>query len=465
MSAARAILAKDVQELSRDGRALLTLGLVLLLGVAALWLSAQRMQVSETARIEAAARERQTWLSQGPANPHSVAHFSMYAFKPQTSLALFEPGLAPYLGEAIWLEAHYQDPARFRAAEDATEARRFADLSPAWIVAVALPLVVIALGFASLAREREQGLWRQLAATGVSSREMLWGKAGWLLAMAAGLAALVSLPTLLVSAGLPAPADAGMRWALIGLAVLLYAAALTGVTLAVSAASRTARGALLGLLAFWMVSVVLLPRLAGTAADALAPVPGATDFWTKVRTELREGRDERARRLEAETLERFGVAKVEDLPVSFAGIELQASEEHGNAIFDKHFGAIREAHARQQSLMRVAGFLSPAIAFRNASAAFAGTDAAHHWHFAAAAEAHRRKLVKILNDDMTARAKGQDFEYKADPKLWASIPAFDYAPPSWTVARGALIDLLILAFWVAGATFAAFAAIRRWRAA
>lgn len=465
MSAARAILAKDMRELGRDGRALLTLGLVLLLSLAALWLSAQRMQVSESARAEAAARERQTWLNQGPANPHSVAHFSMYAFKPQTSLALFEPGLAPYMGEAIWLEAHYQDPARFRAVEDATEARRFADLSPAWIVAVALPLVVIALGFASLAREREEGLWRQLAAAGVSSREVLQGKAGWLMAMAGGLAALVSLPTLLVSAGLPAPADAGARWALIGLAVLLYAAALTGVTLAVSAASRTTRGALIALLAFWMISVVVVPRLAGTVADTYAPVPRGTDFWTTVRRELQDGSDERAKRLETMTLKRYGVARVEDLPVSFAGIELQASEEHGNAIFDRHFGAIRDAHARQQNLMRLAGLLSPAVAFRNATTAFAGTDTAHHWHFAKGAEAHRRAVVKVLNGEMTARAKGQDFDYKADPKLWATIAALDYALPTWTVSRGGLLDLGILGFWVCGAALAAFAAVRRWRAA
>ena len=465
MSAARAILAKDVRELRRDGRALLTLGRVLLLGIAALWLSAQRMRTAESARLEAAARERQTWLNQGPANPHSVAHFSMYAFKPQTSLALFEPGLAPYMGEAIWLEAHYQDPARFRAAEDATEARRFADLSPAWLVAVALPLVVIALGFASLAREREQGLWRQLAAAGVSSREVLRGKAGWLLAAAVGLAALVSLPTLLVSAGLPVPGDAGARWVLIGVALLLYAAALTGVTLAISAASRTTRGALLALLAFWMISVVLVPRLAGTAADAFAPVPPSLDFWTQVRKELREGSEERAKRLEAETLRRFGVARVEDLLVSFAGIELQASEEHGNAVFDKHFGAIRGAHARQQTLMRLAGLVSPAVAFRNATAAFAGTDAAHHWHFAGAAEAHRRAVVKALNDDMTAHARGQDFDYKADPRLWAAISAFTYVQPSWTVSRGALVDLGVLALWVAAAAASAFAAVRRWRVA
>jgi len=471
VNAARTILVKDGRELVRDGRALVALGLVVLLSLAALWLSAQRLQVSEAARVEAAARDRQTWLGQAAANPHSAAHFAFHAFKPQTALSLFDPGVSPYLGEAIWLEAHYQNPANFRPAEDATEARRFADLSPAWIVAVALPLVVIAVGFASLARERESGLWRQLAAGGVPAGSILRGKAAWLLGVAAGLAALVTLPTLLVATGLPAPADAATRWLLIAVAVLLYAAAVAGVTLAASAASRTARGALLALLAFWMVSVVLAPRLAATAADAVAPVPPAAAFWAQVRQDLDRGldghdsKDARRRALEAATLERYGVERIEDLPVSFAGIALQASEEYGNRVFDRRFGELRARHEAQQRVMRLAGLLSPAIAFRNASAAFAGTDVAHHWHFAGAAEAHRRTAVKLLNDDMTANARGRDFGYKAPPELWARIPDFAYDPPRWTVARGAVVDLAILALWALAGAVAASIAVRRWRAA
>jgi ABC-2 type transport system permease protein len=471
MSAAQAILAKDTRELVRDGRALATIGLAVLLALAALWLSAQRLQASESARTEAAARDRQTWLSQAAANPHSVAHFSFYAFKPQTALSLFDPGVSPYLGEAIWLEAHYQNPANFRPAEDATEARRFADLSPAWIVAAALPLVVIALGFASLAREREQGLWRQLAASGVASTAVLRGKAAWLFGLAAGLAALVTLPSIVAAAGLPAPADASARWLLIALAVVLYAAAVVGVTLAASASARTTRGALLALLGFWMLSVVLVPRLAATAADALAPVPRAAAFWAEVRGDLDKGlnghdsRDARRKLLEAETLRQYGVTRVEDLPVSFAGIALQASEEHGNRIFDHHFGRLQAAYERQQRVMRIAGLLSPAVAFRNASAAFAGTDAVHHWHFAREAELHRRAAVKLLNDDMTRNARGLDFEYKAPRELWATVPEFRYATPGWRVARRAVLDLVILGAWALAGAIAATLAVRRWRAA
>lgn len=471
MTAAQAILRKEARELVRDGRALLAVGLVVLLALAAFWLSAQRIAVSEEARVAAATRDRQTWLGQAAGNPHSIAHFATWAFKPHTALAVFEPGLTPYVGEAVWMEAHYRNPANFRAAEDATEARRFADLSPAWLIATVLPLAIIALGFASLARERETGLWRQMLASGVPAAAVLRGKAELLLGIGLGLAALVALPALLAALGLSAAPDAAARWLLIGLAVLLFAATIVGVTLAVSATSTTTRGALLGLIGFWMLAVVLAPRLAATTAEAIAPVPPATTFWAQVKADMKNGinghaeSDLRRKQLEAATLKRYGVSKVEELPVNFSGIALQASEEYGNLVFDRRFGDLRAAHERQQAVLRAAGLISPVIAFRNAAAAFAGTDTAHHWHFTSAAENHRRRIVKLLNDDMTKNAGREDFEYKADPALWATIPDFSYAAPGWQVSRGGLLDLGILALWTILGFAAAGYAVRRWRAA
>lgn len=471
MTAAGAIFRKDARELVRDGRALVALGLVVLLALAAFWLSAQRIEASEAARTAANERERQTWVGQGSLNPHSAAHFSSWAFKPQNALAVVEPGLTPYYGEAIWMEAHYQNPANHRPAEDATEARRFADLSPAWLTVTLLPLVLIGLGFASLAREREGGQWRQMTASGVTASSVLRGKARLLLGLGLGIALLFTVPAVVGSSGLPSPGDAITRWLLIFVAVLLYAAAMVGVTLAVSAGSRTTRGALLGLVAFWMLSVVLAPRLAASAAEALSPAPSTTAFASQVTTDLEQGidghssSDERTKQLEAATLRRYGVTRTEDLPVSFTGLSLQASEEFSNRVFDRHFGDLRAAHERQQGILRAAGLISPAIAFRNATAAFAGTDGAHHWHFVAAAETHRRDTIEMLNDDMIENAGAEGFDYMADSSFWATIPEFSYRTPGWAISRGALIDLAILFAWVVGGFLAATAAVRRWRAA
>ena len=40
-------------------------------------------------------------------------------FKPHLPLSFIDPGLDPYTGSVIWVEAHYQNPARFRPSEEA----------------------------------------------------------------------------------------------------------------------------------------------------------------------------------------------------------------------------------------------------------------------------------------------------------------------------------------------------------
>ncbi|NJO34889.1 MAG: hypothetical protein HC869_19010 [Rhodospirillales bacterium] len=49
----------------------------------------------------------------------------------------------------IWLEAHRQDPAMFRPAEDAPELARLADLSVAGVLIALLPLLMFVMGYSA----------------------------------------------------------------------------------------------------------------------------------------------------------------------------------------------------------------------------------------------------------------------------------------------------------------------------
>ena len=53
-------------------------------------------------------------------NPHSAAHYGVYAFKPKSPLALVDTGIDPYMGVAVWLEAHKQNEFKYRPAQDRT---------------------------------------------------------------------------------------------------------------------------------------------------------------------------------------------------------------------------------------------------------------------------------------------------------------------------------------------------------
>ena len=136
----------------------------------------QREQVFDKERTSATVADKEIWMNQGDRNPHSAAHFSRYAFRPAASLALIDPGTNDFAGQAVWMEAHYQDPAVFRRAEDASELGRFTLLTPAFLILVGGPLLIFLTMHGAIAGEREDGTMRQLLATGVGAGQFFRGK-------------------------------------------------------------------------------------------------------------------------------------------------------------------------------------------------------------------------------------------------------------------------------------------------
>ena len=93
-------------------------------------------------RLETARRRRpaarggagghaQQWLGQTKKNPHSAAHYGVYAFKPKSPLAIVDTGIDPYMGVAVWLEAHKQNEFKYRPAQDRTAVGRFGEMTAA----------------------------------------------------------------------------------------------------------------------------------------------------------------------------------------------------------------------------------------------------------------------------------------------------------------------------------------------
>ena len=119
------------------------------------------------------ALDYEAWLQQGPRHPHDAAEQGMHVFKPEPPLAVLDPGIEPFVGSTVWLQAHRQSELKFRPAQDATGLQRFGELSPAWILQVLLPLIIIVIGFNAVSGERERGTLRQLLSIGVPTRSFL----------------------------------------------------------------------------------------------------------------------------------------------------------------------------------------------------------------------------------------------------------------------------------------------------
>jgi ABC-2 type transport system permease protein len=213
--------------------------------------------------------------------------------------------------------------------------------------------------------------------------------------------------------------------------------------------------ALVILLAFWIVNGLIATRAITDIAKRLYPTPSAFAFQQAIDREMQSGpdghdtADKRAEALKQRVLKQYGAEKLEDLPVNFAGLSLQEGEEHGNAVFDRHYGQLWNRFERQNQLKQIAGLLAPMLVIQSVSMGLAGTDFAHHRDFAAAAESYRRTLVKKMNDDMTYNAGKQDFGYLAQPALWQTVEGFRYESPStgWAL-RNQAVSLAILVLWV-----------------
>jgi ABC-2 type transport system permease protein len=289
--------------------------------------------------------------------------------------------------------------------------------------------------------------------------------------------ALVLIPATLLAAALLAGlktgesfGEAALRFITLGLSYLLYYAAILGLGLAISAKVKSSRVALLALIGFWMISSLLAPRLASDLAERLYPSPAVSEFWEAIYKDIREGidghnpSDQRRKQLEAKVLAQYNVKELKDLPVNFAGIALQEGEEYGDQIFDKHYDRLWALYEKQASAQLLASVISPMLAVRNVSMGLAGTDLHQHRHFAEQAEAHRRKIVKLLNEDMIQNAGAEDFDYLADPALWGKVPQFEYTPPGFGwVLRHQFGNLLILGLWCAATAFMAIRMIGKMR--
>ncbi|WP_202618404.1 ABC transporter permease, partial [Escherichia coli] len=119
---------------------------------------------------------RAQWEAQGVKGTHQAAHFGIYVFKPESPLAAIDPGLRQFTGQALWLEPHKRNLARFSPAADQGIATRFGQMSAAFVLHTLLPLLIVALAFNAVTHEREQGTLRMLHSLGLSARKLLFGK-------------------------------------------------------------------------------------------------------------------------------------------------------------------------------------------------------------------------------------------------------------------------------------------------
>lgn len=464
----RHIARKELTEVTRDGRFLWTSLIVALLLLVSLGVGAQRYKDDRNLRAAATAETRQQWLNQGDKGPHTAGHYGVYAFKPATPLALFDPGYNDYTGSIQYLEAHKENQASFKPAADATAMQRFGDLSGAMVLQMLVPMLIILLCFGMISGEREDGTFRQLLSMGVARGALIRGKAMGV-TLALGLVLVPAIVIGLLLAGFMTGAnephemiDFPAKLMVLFVCYAIFFAIFISLSLSASIVAKSSAAALSILIGFWIIAGLLIPRVAMDISKRVYPTPSSFE----VASAIERGRDKGPHAHEPnhpnhiafrnEMLAKYNVSKVEELPRNFVGLALQRDEEVGFKVFDEVFGGVRRAYENQDAVQHAFAVLSPFVAMKAVSSALSGTDVDSSNEFSQAAESYRRQMIGILNEDLMTSAVGvsnyqAEWGYKASNDLWKKVPAFDFDPPSLaTILSRNVMPITILLIWLAG---------------
>ena len=458
VSATRATFRNELRLLLRD-RFCVALLACFSIGLAwASWNSYSHWRgfANQQTKLQAAARE--AWLSQSTENAHMATHVGQTVYKPISPLTGFDPGAVSDFGSTIFLQSHYQSAPKNDPRRDEIDLLQNEAYSPAVLLGLVGPLLIIVLGNASIAREREGGTLSILLTTGSSWPAIIIGKASSVL-LALFIVATPGLLLLAIPWFERSPSlhslDLLIRAIVILVTLTAYYVGWLGLTMLVSSKSSSTTGSFSILIALWSVFALVLPRIAGDVATSVSPLPTNAEIRLEKENAVQDANQSSAemakasRALEDRLLEEFQVERIEDLPIDMAGARMIDQEATTNRLYDEVEKRVTDATNRQNELMNGFQFASPYLALRAVSTSLSATDRTHHFDFEYAAENYRRRFVEELNlAEMNKRKPGSSPEEQR--LFWSRIPEFlpSFVPAIEDVKRS-MTALICIVVWAA----------------
>ena len=168
------------------------------------------------------------------------------------------------------------------------------------------------------------------------------------------------------------------------------------------------------------------------------------------------GWDARLAALEKSTFAKYGVEKLDDVPVGFSGLRLQMMDAWSERISDRQQQHLEEIYTAQTRWHLATAALGPFVAMRAFSQGLAGMDWPHYRHFAEAAEVYRRSVVASMDQLLERKLVGDKWEVSVSHEVWSRVPPFTYAMPhaTWALREAALPLALVTAWLVLALTLA-----------
>ncbi len=397
---------------------------------------------------------RKQWENIDAMNPHSAAHYGTYVFKPTNLLSSLDEGVNSITGNVLRVEGHVQNEMVHSEASQMQAVSRFGKLKSSLLLQYIIPLLLVFLAFSSVSGEKQSGRLKLLVMQGAKPHQIIFSKtiSVWLygILLLSFVVAAYSLINIQQIHG-----EMLARAGLFFLAYALFYFIISGLTVFLSARWQNATLALTTMLGIWILWSIFLPYIFMSSVEKWYPLPSRDEFKTAMREDRSKGIDghnpvdERGKALEEKVLAEYEVDSLSQLPINFDGIRMQADEEYGNQVWDKHFGKLREVMERQKQTYQLSGIVNPFASLQNASMGFTGSDNLHHQEFLLQVENYRRDFIKILNDKHAyGGSKTGDWGWKADNDFFKSVADFSYQPtPIQITFQSYLFDLGVLVFW------------------
>jgi ABC-2 type transport system permease protein len=476
------LLRKELRQLCRDRWLCGALLFFVLLVLVSLRGGTETYQVVATRQKAFQNAARNDWLSQDSTTGHSATHYGTSLYKVFSPLFAFDAGADPASGTTVRVESHHPYPMTDPLATGDIHPLNFDVSTPALLLQLVLPLLVILMTFSAVSGEREQGTLPMVLSSGVTWRHWMLAKMGVSLTI---LATLLFAPlTWLACWGCSIAIDAGIsrsdlmsRMVPLALCTLLFLGGWSFVSLSVSARAQSSKMSLIILLTLWAGWSIIIPRLAVEFAQQKVPLPMADDL-DREREEMAQYGHEGGSiygklrgEIDEKLMKMYGVSSAKELPLKMSALYLTGVEEFTDEIYDRQNAHLDELFLSQDRFLDAASWVSPYLAMRSLSTGFSGTDRIHHQEFYRAVEQYRRKLVRILNDydahnlvKEEPRPEGEQKRPEAGmlpsgyvprekpgPDVWASVPAFEYRFPKVDIETHRLWGpMMVLLAWFFG---------------
>lgn len=435
------ILAIAQYEWIRLKRNRILIGLCVLFATCLILLSFTHFSLSQSAK-EAQQNWQATtdehWKAQPDRHPHRVAHYGHVVFRPHSPLSFFDPGVSPYTGNFLYLEAHKQNSSAINSYPINASTLALGIPSVSGFFWVVWPLVLLVLAYASMSDDKQMGraLWFQ--SLGANHIQLMLGKSLVYIVLSLVVIALLGISALLFLSLVDAlSTDNILSAALILSAYVMYATIWTFLLVGISNLYRRNLPSLLTGVAAWFLFVVLVPKMAAPVAESLAPMKNRANLESLIVKSVKEVGDSHNpndpyfNEFKKGILDQYGVSKVEDLPVNWNGLVMAQGEKITSEIYHMYMENVHATFDTQQGVHYALGYLSPTLVASQLSALLSRNDQASMQHFADAAENFRFELIQSLNGLHTHEIEqAHDRDQKISAEVWQEMTLFDYNPPA-----------------------------------